>query len=1323
VQTTLLAAGIAIILALVTALVGPFFVPWSDYRTLFEAQASKALGVPVQISGAIDARLLPVPSVRLRQVTLKPAAQDAPSVNADEVDMAFALGNLLRGEWRATELRIAGAEATLRLDERGRIAWPQTAAGGDPDRFVIDRLSLEGSRIRLHDAGAPGAGRTLEEIWFTGDARSLAGPLKGEGGFRVGGAPHAFRITMGRVEQGAARLRLSFDPGERLLSLEADGTIRLDEGVPRFEGAARVARLPGVIVTGGRAIDSEPWTLTSQVQASPAAVLFERLDLQYGDEQRALKLSGTADLKLGARPRLDAVVSAGQLDLDRLVALPEETRRLPLVATRAALSRLGEALLPDIPVRLGFSVEALTLAGAGVQTLRGDLVADGQGWRLEGLEFRAPGFTQVRASGSWAEQPEGTSFVGPVSIEAVDPRTLAAWLEGRSLTVAAQGPPIGPLRASGVFTLAPGSVAVEQLKAAIDRKEVAGRLAYRWGGAGQPPKLDAALSASELDVDAAMRAVRAALPGLITDVPADISLALNLGLARIQGIEAGGVDARLAIDEKGLAFERLAVADLGGAAVDLKGRIERLWTAPRGKITLDVAGDRLDGVIAIVARASPRAAEVLRGASPLLGPARLRATIDVDTPAQAQKPESVARARIAGKAGATQVTLETTLAGDPAKWWSARAEAQGRIEAADGGALLRLLRLETAIEAKPGSGVLTLSAKGPLDGDLSVDARLAASGIEAGGRGTLKLAADGPAGKGEFSLTAEDLAAARPLIGQVLRAIPARLKTGVTFGPDRVAFEALSGSVGGAAVNGRLVLGLGEARRLDGRIEVDAIDVPTLAAALLGVPQAAAVTRSQAGSAAKRTVWPTQPFAPGVLAGLSGQVELGALRAVLPGDLEIRQLRAFVRFDDSETAIEDVSGVLADGRLVANFVFPRGAGGTSADLRLALSNADIAALLPASARAPASGRVSFQIEAKGAGRSAASLVGALSGAGTVSLQKLALTGFDPQIFESAKQAVDKGVDIEPARIAKIVNAALDQGGLRVEHADGALTLTAGQMRVAGLLAKGDRADLGVMGHLDLVHWLLDARLSLMGRPGSDAPAAGRPEIFVALRGDPTKAERSVDTSALVGWLTLRAVDLQAKRLQALEAERRALEAEMAALAEREREREKAREREEKARERERALQETKPAVSPARVTPSSLPLPPVMAPEDTGPPAPAAAPVPPTRTPRDTKTGSPPVPVSGPAGGTQRDAAPRSGAASANKQPEATSELAPPELAPPLPPPINIVPAPQPRQPAGREAGTAPRQRPANDTMRLPPPPTAAPARTMRLFDLFGAAR
>ncbi len=69
------------------------------------------------------------------------------------------------------------------------------------------------------------------------------------------------------------------------------------------------------------------------------------------------------------------------------------------------------------------------------------------------------------------------------------------------------------------------------------------------------------------------------------------------------------------------------------------------------------------------------------------------------------------------------------------------------------------------------------------------------------------------------------------------------------------------------------------------------------------------------------------------------------------------------------------------------------------------------------------------------------------------------------------------------------------------------------------------------GNLDLTDGTLDARLVLSGPAQAGAT---RPDIFIALNGPLAAPARTVDASALTGWLTLRAIENQSKRLKALE---------------------------------------------------------------------------------------------------------------------------------------------------------------------------------------------
>src|SRR5229473_6321956 len=115
VQTTLLGLAIAFILALMAALVGPYFIDWNQFRPQFEAEATRVIGAPVRVSGKLDARLLPAPSLQLRSVVVG-GTNDLGKVRADKLDVEFSLGSLMRGEVRATELTISGMALDLGLD-------------------------------------------------------------------------------------------------------------------------------------------------------------------------------------------------------------------------------------------------------------------------------------------------------------------------------------------------------------------------------------------------------------------------------------------------------------------------------------------------------------------------------------------------------------------------------------------------------------------------------------------------------------------------------------------------------------------------------------------------------------------------------------------------------------------------------------------------------------------------------------------------------------------------------------------------------------------------------------------------------------------------------------------------------------------------------------------------------------------------------------------------------------------------------------------------------------------------------------------------------
>ena len=393
-QTTLLGFAIAIILALVAALVGPLMIDWGSYRGELETRASSVTGLDVRVTGAIDVRLLPTPSLVLHGIEIGGADG---KVRARSLWVEFALGALVRGELRIADAQLEGPELAAGLDGAGRLAWTIPKIGFDPEVVSIERLKIRDGRAVFTDA-ASGSRLALDKLEFKGELRSLAGPVKGEGSFVVAGQHYPYRVSASRIfENSGVKVRLTVDPIDRPLSAEADVVISIDRGAPRFDGNVSFARRAGRATAGAQAHtaeswrDSEPWRVTSRVKGDAKAAVLEQIEFQYGPDDRAIKLKGNANLAFGQQPEIIGVLTSPQIDLDRVLALPEATRRRPLIAIKKLAEAFTGALALPIPTTLSIGIESVTLGGATLARVGADLNVGADGLDIKALELRAPG--------------------------------------------------------------------------------------------------------------------------------------------------------------------------------------------------------------------------------------------------------------------------------------------------------------------------------------------------------------------------------------------------------------------------------------------------------------------------------------------------------------------------------------------------------------------------------------------------------------------------------------------------------------------------------------------------------------------------------------------------------------------------------------------------------------------------------------------------------------------------------------------------------------------------------------------------------------------
>ena len=107
------------------------------------------------------------------------------------------------------------------------------------------------------------------------------------------------------------KLRLALDPAERALAFESDGTLWVENGSPRYEGAVTLSRVVGTAVPGGRVTINDPWRMTGKLKATAKTGLIEQLDAL---EKARRFLAGLFPLGLESHEALAEQVADALLD-------------------------------------------------------------------------------------------------------------------------------------------------------------------------------------------------------------------------------------------------------------------------------------------------------------------------------------------------------------------------------------------------------------------------------------------------------------------------------------------------------------------------------------------------------------------------------------------------------------------------------------------------------------------------------------------------------------------------------------------------------------------------------------------------------------------------------------------------------------------------------------------------------------------------------------------------------------------------------------------------------------------------------------------------
>ncbi|MBR0825818.1 AsmA family protein [Bradyrhizobium manausense] len=1109
-QTTLLGLAIAFIVALLAALIGPYFIDWNQFRPQFEAEATRIIGVPVRVAGELDARLLPAPTLRLRSVTLG-GNNDLGKLRADKLDVEFSLGSLMRGEWRATDLTVNGMAADIGLDAKGRVDLPSTASGSfNLASLAIERLNLTG-RIAFHDA-ASRATLELNDIAFAGDVRSLAGAVRGDGNFTVSGTRYPFRVSSGPSADGTAtRLHINIDPGERAILADLEGVLAFEGRQPRFDGAITLAVPPPKAKEAG----PTPWKLIAKVKADPAGARFDQIDANFGAEDTALRLAGVGDLKFGTAPLLRAALTARQLDADKLAGQgngAEPTRILP--ALRAGLAAIPQA---PIPAQIEFTSEQIMLGGRPLQNIAAELRTDGKSWTFQRLDLRAPGMTQVALNGA---APGSDRFSGRLSIESSDPDTLVAWLQGRSEINRRSTKPV---RLTGDVTIAANHLSIEKLNAEIEGGAVAGRIDFVQTAANKGSRIEAELKADRLDLDAASSFLRA-LAGPQGEWPDEAKLSLEIGRAVSTGQELRSFLARVEYSPTGFILDQLKFGQANGVRLDGGGNFDRANL--QGRMAFNAAASSLGQMAALVAPFAPALSSRLAAVDTGGGPASANFTLDLSgnkaatTTRLAQAQFDIQTPLLRGQLHATATPAASALGElNLDALVGSEFNVQAKLSSERSGALLALFGLDRAVAGGEGLAQFEGKASGAWRKPFQVNAKISGGGLDADAQGSVDLSAAEPKANVNLRVRNANLA---PLFGistNEKTAQTVNLSSRVTLSGNKLTFDDLDSTASGSRLRGHLAMTLDAEKSVDGEVGLDSLDVtPALGVAL---------------GAAGRDVG--EALGAGLRSGWRGQVAFQALRGVLPGNIEMRPFSGTLRSDGQSLALDGLKGGLGGGTMTGSFDArdnaKDGANGVSLNARIELAGVDAASLRYRDLALP-KGRLSVQMALSSQGRSVTALTGALAGNGTVTLESAEIAGLDPRAFEIAIRASDGGQVADEARLRQLVEPALLAGPLKIGSAQIPFTIRDGRLRVGATTLEAKNARAIVSGGYDIPADQADIRASLT--PIMINLAGSPPEIQLFAAGPPDRLNRTVDLTPLSSWLAVRTIDRETRRLDAIE---------------------------------------------------------------------------------------------------------------------------------------------------------------------------------------------
>jgi uncharacterized protein involved in outer membrane biogenesis len=1129
-------------IALFTALIAPYFVDWSVYRADFERESTKILGQKVVVRGDTELRLLPFPSLTFSDLAVGEIENGQPLMTIKRFEMDLEITPFLSGEILVFDMRVEEPSVTVTLLNDGTLDWAlsakQNLAG---NTLVLENIVVSNGQIKLVDLQNQRTKR-ITNINASLSAPELIGPwdIGGEAEFEAQKVRYKFNTGVKNTE-GHIRLRSNLSIDDFPLYLETEGSAKIEDNKPSYDGNFTVQK---VVEKNVLNTPADLRSLLSVQVKGAFKVSNERLDIsQYrmtsGKKSDPYVIEGKAEIDTGQEPEFLIVARGQQIDVKNIASDNAQNTSGNGISGIERLKALAEQIpIPDFPGIVDLQLPAII---AGATTVR-DIVLQAEpldgGWRLNRLEAKLPGRTNIEANGD-VLLGANPSFTGDMLIASQQPSGFSTWLIGRV------DPNIRQLSVAGFTANVVFNNDVQQfenLKLIIGQSIIKGA-AERQSLEGQTPSISMNFDGDEVDLDKLTALVQLANLGQNTNSGKGF-LTHNIG-AQIQAnklvsgqFSADNVDTVVSWQDGNLTLERFKFENFAGLSGRLNGQITSLDEAPKGNIEYTLNAASSAQAFDLVSK--------LTNKHPLVERLKFNRTnfanIDVSGNFEIgndQTPKFIMEGRIDDtnlRLEANGQALIPTLFDTITSPLAINITAQNK----QSHKLLSLLGFSVLPFDFEENGDLYLKISRGFGEDFDVTAKFQSGStlIDLDGFVDLPNVQDQSLAKGIFTLdvVSDDIEPMLLTFGQNLPGIgsgqPMQLNASILVDDERVELNDVVGRIESNKFDGDLNFKR-HVSNLDiiGDLSVDTADFDWLYELALGV-------RFQSFSSNQTSEpWSTANFQPPFEASPRANINLKLSNLNLPDLDAVSNITTKLTTEPGNLALSDFSGTWLGGTANGDFSISNPNGNAFVSLRGQIEAADISRITWAQEERPIlTGKLGIAGNLEGTGASLTEVMSSFNGGGLYNIDGLNISHFQPDIFDQTLQITDTDdFELLPEVVGDFMTGESLKGSYSIKQLAIPYTVTGGVQRISSIRVMDERFKLTGEGRFDLPNKTLSASIDVLYDAGLETQSGATPEISLDYQGQLTAPSRTTNANAMTNFLSIRAYEQERRRVELLQA--------------------------------------------------------------------------------------------------------------------------------------------------------------------------------------------